>query len=90
MEWVHHERVKEQEVGGSDRISQEELAAFTGASRAGESLMVAPSLLSHVKQNVETDANIMKSVRKAKEERELRRGAKAKAKALAKNQTEPG
>jgi len=73
IEWVHHERVRDAEAGNQDRITPEEQAAFTGSSRAGESLMVAPSLLAHVKSVVEVDANIMKAVRKAKEERVLRR-----------------
>ena len=36
-------------------------------------MMVAPALLDHVKTAVEKDAAIMKNIRKAKEERELRR-----------------
>ena len=76
IEWAHHERVREAEASGSgDRVSPEELSAFTGVSRAGESLMVAPRLLNHVKSAVETDGNIMKAVRKAREERELRRNS---------------
>jgi hypothetical protein len=42
--------------------------------------MVCPQLLNHVRSEVETDAAIMKSVRKAREERELKRGAKPKNK----------
>ena len=37
-------------------------------------------MLTHVRTVVETDASIMKSVRKAREERELKRGVKPKAK----------
>ena len=39
-------------------------------------MMVAPALLAHVRTVVETDVNIMKSVRRAREERELRRNNK--------------
>jgi hypothetical protein len=80
IEWVYHERLRDGE-GHSDKLSPEEWAAFSGTTRAGDSLMVCPALLSHVKGEVETDAAIMKSVRKAREERELKRGAgRAKAK----------
>jgi hypothetical protein len=82
IEWVHHERVRDSEAG-SDRLSPEEWSAFSGTTRAGETLMVCPSLLAHVKTEVETDAAIMKSVRKAREERELKRGARPKAKGKA-------
>jgi len=73
IEWVHHERVRDGETSG-DRLSPEEWAAFSGTTRAGDTLMVCPQLLSHVKRQVETDVQIMKSVRKAREERELKRG----------------
>ena len=73
IEWVHHERVKDMEATAGDRITVEEMAAFSGASRTADVLMVAPALLTHVKGVVETDVTIMKSVRKAREERELRR-----------------
>lgn len=73
IEWVHHDRVKDMEATAGDRITVEEMTAFSGVSRSSDVLMVAPALLSHVKTVVETDATIMKSVRKAREERELRR-----------------
>jgi hypothetical protein len=83
IEWVHHERVRESEASG-DRLSPEEWAAFSGTTKAGDTLMVCPQLLAHVKGVVETDVQIMKSVRKAREERELKRGhAKAKGKGKA-------
>ena len=44
--------------------------------RTGDVLMVCPSLLAHVKTVVEADVGIMKSVRKAREEIELRRGGR--------------
>ena len=57
------------------RLSYEELSAFSGASKAGDLLMVSPSLLDHVKAVVEKDAAIMKYIRKAREERDARRKA---------------
>ncbi len=76
IEWVHHERVRDSDVVAGDRITAEELSAFAGTSKTSDVLMVSPALLSHVKQVVETDVTIMKSVRKAREERELRRKKK--------------
>ena len=76
IEWVHHERVRDLEATAGDRITVEELTAFSGASRTADVLMVAPALLSHVRSVVETDVTIMKSVRRAREERELRRKSK--------------
>ena len=76
LELVHHEKVRDCETGSSDRISPEEMQAFTGTSVVSNSLMVCPALLQHVKEVVEVDAAIMKVVRKAREERELRRGPK--------------
>ena len=76
IEWVYHDKVKEQEQGAGDRISVEELAAFSGTHKAGETIMICPSLLSHVRSQVETDVGIMKSVRKAREERDLRKKKK--------------
>ena len=73
IEWVYHEKLREQDYGGGERLSPEEASAFSGVSRAGDHMMVAPALLAHVRTVVETDVNIMKSVRKAREERELRR-----------------
>ncbi len=73
IEWVHHERVRDVDAVAGDRITVEELAAFSGTARTSDVLMVSPTLLNHVKSVVETDVTIMKSVRKAREERELRR-----------------
>ena len=66
------------ESGVMDKISPEEMSAFSGLSRAGDCCMICPELLTHVKKMVETDAAIMKQVRLAREERELRRGKKKK------------
>lgn len=78
IEWVYYEKVREVEGQSNDRLTAEELAAFAGASRGGEILMIAPELLAHVRSQVETDVGIMKAMRKAREERELRRTRKKK------------
>jgi hypothetical protein len=87
IEWVYHEKVRDSESsGGGDKLTPEEWSAFFGASRAGDILLVCPQLLSHVRSEVEIDAAIMKRVRKAREERELKRGsnrARAKGKGTA-------
>lgn len=77
IEWVYADRVREADGGpGSAHVTQEEMVAFSGLTRTGGALMLCPSLLSHVRTQVETDVGIMKAVRKAKEERDLRRGKK--------------
>ena len=74
IEWAYHDRLREADSASSkDKMSPEEFAAFSGFSKAGDLLMVAPQLLEHVKTQVEKDAAIMKNIRKAREERELRR-----------------
>ena len=78
IEWVHHECVRDPEAGNQDRITPGEQATFAGSSRAGESFVVAPSSLAHVKAVVEGDANIMKAVRRVMEERVLRRASPKK------------
>lgn len=74
VEWVYNDRTRDADHGFSDKLSPAERAAFSGSTRAGESVMVCPALLSHVKTVVEADVNILKSVRKAREDRELKRG----------------
>ena len=73
IEWAYHDKIRETDAGSTSRLSLEEATAFSGLSRAGDLLMVAPALLDHVKVAVEKDAAIMKNIRKAREERELRR-----------------
>ena len=73
IEWVHHEKVRDSDLVAGDKITVEEMAAFSGTTRTSDVLMVSPALLSHVKSVVSTDVTIMTSVRKAREERELRR-----------------
>ena len=76
IEWVYHDKVRENEQVAGDRISVEEMTAFSGTHKAGETVMICPSLLSHVRSQVESEVGIMKSVRKAREERDLRRKKK--------------
>ncbi|CAK0804389.1 unnamed protein product, partial [Prorocentrum cordatum] len=74
IEWAYHDRLREADSASSkDKMSPEEFAAFSGFSKAGDLLTVAPQLLEYVKTQVEKDAAIMKNIRKAREERELRR-----------------
>ena len=47
----------------------DESAIFTGTSREFGDAMVCPELLSHVGAEIERDANVLKQVRKAREER---------------------
>jgi len=47
----------------------DESAAFTGTAKEFGDIMVAPSLLTHVSAEVERDANVLKQIRKAREER---------------------
>jgi len=47
----------------------DESAIFTGTSREFGDAMVCPELLTHVGSEIERDANILKQVRKAREER---------------------
>ncbi|CAK0871026.1 unnamed protein product [Prorocentrum cordatum] len=77
--WACHDKIRETDAGSSSRLSIEEATAFSGLSRSGDLLMVAPSYLERAKAQVEKDAAITnKNIRKAKEERELRRNQKDK------------
>ena len=51
------------------KLDSEEVNAFSGQSKAGDVIMVAPTLLDYVKGQVEKDVLIMKNMRKAREER---------------------
>ena len=74
IEWVYHDRLREADLGATkERLSPEEMSAFSGLSKAGDLLMVSPDLLEHVKTVVEKDAGIMKNIRKARGEREARK-----------------
>eukprot|EP00929_Paragymnodinium_shiwhaense_P061827 TRINITY_DN30893_c0_g1_i1.p1 TRINITY_DN30893_c0_g1~~TRINITY_DN30893_c0_g1_i1.p1 ORF type:complete len:406 (+),score=91.50 TRINITY_DN30893_c0_g1_i1:264-1481(+) len=76
IEWAYHDKVKDSAIGTSGRLDAEEMVAFAGQSKAGDLLMVAPTLLDHVKGVVEKDAVILKNLRKAREERLERRKEK--------------
>ncbi|CAK0895979.1 unnamed protein product, partial [Prorocentrum cordatum] len=78
IEWAYRDKIRETDARSSSRLSIEEATAFSGLSRAGDLLMAPPSLLEHAKSQVEQDAAPMKNMRKAKEERELRRKQKDK------------
>ena len=76
IEYAHGERAREAEarsVGG--KLTMEEQATFGAVVRQAGTLMVAPSLLDHVKAEVEKDVALQKNMRKAREERELNRKA---------------
>ena len=72
IEYAYSQKVKEIEnrnVGG--RLSIEEQSIFGGLVRQASTLMICPSLLDHVKAEVEKDVNLTKNMRKAREERDL-------------------
>ena len=73
IEWVYHDKLRDEGSATKDRLSPEEMHAFSGLDRTGDHLMVAPALLEHVKGIVEKDAAIMKNIRKAREERDMRK-----------------
>lgn len=80
IEYAHAKRAKESESKGiGGRRTLEEQSAFAGVSRVQSSVMVAPSLLEHVRSDIERDASVSKNLRKAREEREaLRRKSDGK------------
>ncbi|CAK0822825.1 unnamed protein product, partial [Prorocentrum cordatum] len=64
IEWSYRDRLREANSASSkDKMSPEEFSAFSGFSKAGDLLMVAPTLLEFVKGQVEKDAAIMKNIR---------------------------
>ena len=77
IEFVYQERIIEKEtLAAGSRLTLEERSAFTGAVRPGQQLMVCPSLLEHVKKEAERTGGLLKELRKAREEREARKGGK--------------
>ena len=79
IEYAHSERARENEsrsVGG--KLSLEEQYTFGSLVRQAGTLMICPSLLEHVKSEVEKDVQLSKNMRKAREERELARKNKKK------------
>ena len=79
--WTYIGRLREQDAGkgggkGQLGLAPEELTAFAGVSKAGDLVMVAPSLLEHAKGVVEKDASILKHIRVARQERQARKTGK--------------
>lgn len=77
IEYAHSERARESEsrsVGG--RLSLEEQQIFGGLVRHAGTLMIYPSLLDHVKAEVEKEVGLQKNMRKIREEREAARKAR--------------
>lgn len=65
-----HGKGKEQKDKKSEDLSyRAEAAVFTGTHREYGNVMISPDLLEYVSKEIETDASIMKQVRKAREER---------------------
>ena len=74
IEYAHGDMTREADakaVGG--KMSLEEQTVFLGASRAHSSVMVCPTLLAYVREEVERDAKLAKALRTAREERDERR-----------------
>ena len=81
IEYAHSERAREAEsksVGG--RLSIEEQQTFGGLVRHAATLMICPSLLDHVKSEVEKEVGLQKNMRKIREETEAARKAGNKGK----------
>jgi hypothetical protein len=76
IEFAHSERLRDSESKASGgRLSIEEQSAFGGLTRQAGTLMICPTLMDHVKIEVERDASLHKNLRKAREEREAIRKA---------------
>ena len=72
IEYAHAERAREAEsklAGG--KLALEEQFVFGSVVRHAGTLMIAPALLTHVKDETEREVQLAKNIRKAKEEREL-------------------
>lgn len=72
IEYAHSEKAREAEAklaGG--KLALEEQFVFGSVVRHAGTLMISPSLLSHVKEETEREVQLAKNIRKAKEEREL-------------------
>ena len=63
-------------IGG--KLSLEEQHTFRSLVRQAEALMICASLLEHVKSEVEKDIQLLKNIRKAREEGDLAREGKKK------------
>ena len=74
IEYAHSERARELEAKSvGSKLSLEEQHTFGSFVRQAGTLMIAPSLLDHVKQEVEKMPNCQKIFGKAREERDLAR-----------------
>ena len=69
-EWRHRDRLAA--VAGDDMMEESYLYLGTGETRG--LVMVAPSLVDHINQEMHREAQILKERRKAKEERALQQG----------------
>ena len=79
IEYAHAERARETEgkaMGATSKLALEEQYVFGSLVRTAGTLMVAPELLQHVKEETEREVLLSKNLRKAKEERELASKAK--------------
>lgn len=88
IEYAHAEKARENESrlsGG--KLALEEQYVFGSVVRHAGTLMIAPSLLSYVKEETEKEVLLAKNLRKAKEEREL--AAKKGGKKQSKNEEGP-
>lgn len=70
IEYAHSEKARESKVVGG-KLALEEQFVFGSVVRHAGTLMISPSLLSHVKEETEREVQLAKNIRKAKEEREL-------------------
>ena len=75
IEHFHRERQRLEAVGGKEKlpIDREEADIFMGTVGGETSLMVCPTLVSHIAKELERQSAIDKQARKAREERALRR-----------------
>lgn len=77
IEYAHSERARESESPSvAGRLSLEEQQIFVGLVRHAGTLMIYPSLLDHVKAEVEKEVGLQKNMRKIREEREAARKAR--------------
>ena len=85
IEWQYAESAKKQADGGGDGgkkpkgggkgdvLVSGELQLFTGKHKEYGNIMISPELLEYVAKEAEKEVNVMKQVRKAREERALSR-----------------
>eukprot|EP00971_Amphidinium_carterae_P152974 3032700-Amphidinium_carterae.2 len=73
------EKGKGKQKGGMHLGIVDEYSVFLGTHRETGEMMCAPELLEYVAREVEKDANVLKQVRKAREERQAAQGKKQPA-----------